>query len=193
MDYNWQNTLTRGDLGKSTGFNANINFSVNFRMKQLFDPLFETKPGAAVPAAPSRGRRGSGESGTQTGAADSTRVLDSAATTVGGMDKLIGQLSNLARVLIKIPLLDYDNVNIAFTQTNSAQNSGVVGSTGFVNFWGRVPFFQDAEIKYGPSRLYQLGLISDPSGRLTNFGTRPYFPFFGWDVSPVSAHREVFS
>ena len=185
VDYSWQNTLTSGDLGKSAGYSTNINFAVNFRMKQLFDPLFETKPGAAIPAAPSRGRRGSGESGAQTGAADSTNVVDSTARVGGGgIDKLIGQLGNLARVLIKIPLLDYDNVNMTFTQSNSAQNSGVVGSTGFVNFWGRVPFFQDADINNGPSRLYQLGLISDPSGRLTNFGTRSKFPFFGWDVEP---------
>lgn len=182
VDYSWQNSLTRGDLGKSTGYNANINLSLNFRMKQLFDPLFETKPGTAAPPVPSRGRRGSGESATAgTEVADTTRVADSTATG-GGLDKLIGQLGNLARVLIKIPLLDYDNVNVSFTQTNSAQNSGVVGSTGFVNFWGRVPFVQEADPKYGPSRLYQLGLISDPSGRLINFGSRPSFPFFGWDV-----------
>jgi cell surface protein SprA len=87
-------------------------------------------------------------------------------------------------MFLKIPLLDYDNINVTFTQSNQVQNSGVVGSTGFVNFWGRVPFFQDPDPKYGPSRLYQLGLISDPDGKLTNFGPRPYFPFFGWDVEP---------
>jgi len=87
-------------------------------------------------------------------------------------------------VFIKIPLLDYDNVNIQFTQSNAAQNSGVIGRAGFVNFWGRVPFFQESDPRYGPSRLYQLGLISDPSGKLTNFGPRSTFPFFGWDVEP---------
>jgi cell surface protein SprA len=101
-----------------------------------------------------------------------------------GLDRTLGQLKNLAKVFLKIPFLDYDNINITFTQTNSAQNSGVVGSTGFVNFWGRLPFFQEAIPRYGPSRLYQLGLISDPSGRLTNFGARSNFPFFGWDVEP---------
>ena len=30
-----------GDLGKSAGFNNSINFSMNLRLKQLFDPLFE--------------------------------------------------------------------------------------------------------------------------------------------------------
>ncbi len=184
VDYSWQNTLTRGDLGKSAGYNANINLSLNFRMKQLFDPLFESKPAAgAVPTTPSRGRRGSGETTEQAGTTDTTEVADSTATG-GGLDKVLKQLGNLARIFIKIPLLDYDNVNVSFTQTNSSQNSGVVGSAGFVNFWGRLPFIQDADIKYGPSRLYQLGLISDPSGRLVNFGGRPKFPWFGWDVEP---------
>jgi len=34
-----------------------------------------------------------------------------------------------------LPLLDYDNINVTFTQTNNTQNSGVVGRSGFVNFW----------------------------------------------------------
>lgn len=180
VDYSWQNTLTRGDLGKSAGWNSNINLSVNFRMKQLFDPLFEEKP--AVPAAPSggRGRRGSAEGAALREGTDTLQVADSSAG--GGLDKLIKQITNLARIFIKLPLLDYDNINVTFTQTNNAQNSGVVGRSGFVNFWGRVPFFQEAIPRYGPSRLYQLGLISDPSGTLTNFGGRPKFPWFGWDV-----------
>jgi cell surface protein SprA len=182
VDYAWQNSLTRGDLGKSAGFNSNLSFSVNFRMKQLFDPLFESKQAPAAPTTPSRGRRGGGETGQQAQPADSTQ-RDSTSTG-GGVDKIVTQLTNLARIFIKIPLLDYDNISVSFTQSNSAQNSGVVGSTGFVNFWGRMPFFQDADIKYGPSRLYQLGIISDPSGRLTNFGPRSKFPFFGWDVEP---------
>jgi hypothetical protein len=180
VDYAWQNTLTRGDLGKSAGWNSSINLSMNLRLKQLFDPLFETKPtvpGASTP----RGRRGGGESAQVP--ADSTQAADTTARE-GGLSRLFGQLGNVARFLIKIPLLDYDNINVTFSQTNNTQNSGVVGRSGFTNFWGRVPFFQESVLEHGPSRLYQLGLISDPSGRLTNFGSRPKFPFFGWDVEP---------
>ncbi|MEW6511397.1 MAG: cell surface protein SprA [Bacteroidota bacterium] len=177
VDYNWQNTLTRGDLGKSAGFANSINLQMNFKLKQLMDPLFEEKS-AAAPALGSRGRRNDDAmSATQdTAAADTAKG--------GGLDKTLAQLKSLAKVLFKIPFFDYDNINISFTQTNAAQNSGVVGGTGFVNFWGRIPFFQEAVPRYGPSRLYQLGLISDPSGRLTNFGARSSFPFFGWDVEP---------
>ena len=181
VDYAWQNTLTRADLGKSAGWNNNINFSMNFRLKQLFDPLFEDQQ-SAQPIQSSRGRR-TAETG-EPAKTDSGGVIDSTAAKLTGTSKAIAQLKTLARTFIKIPLLDYDNVNFTFSQTNSAQNSGVVGRPGFVNFWGRMPFFQESLPEYGPSRLYQLGLISDPSGKLTNFSFRPSFPFFGWDVEP---------
>ena len=183
VDYSWQNTLTQGDLGKSAGFNNNITASMNVKLKQLFDPLFEETPGSAVPQTMPRGRRGA-EPG-EAPRTDTTKS-DTAKPVTGptGVSKTLAQLKTLARMFIKIPILDYDNINISFTQSNSAQNSGVVGRPGFVNFWGRIPFFQDAIPRYGPSRLYQLGLISDPSGTLTNFGPRSSLPFFGWDVTP---------
>ena len=79
--------------------------------------------------------------------------------------------------------MDYDNISVTFTQSNSSQNNGVIGGTGFANFWGRLPF-QDPIPEYGPSRLYQLGLISDPTGTLTNFRFNGTPPFFHWDVEP---------
>jgi cell surface protein SprA len=182
VDYSWQNTLTRGDLGKSAGWNNTINFSANFKLKQLFDPLFQEGPSNA--AARQRGRRGEVEPAAPA-VQDTTRKADT--TSAGGpsgLEKTLANMKSLLKLLIKVPLLDYDNVNVTFTQNNNAQNSGVVGRTGFVNFWGRVPFFQDSDPKYGPSRLYQLGLISDPSGKLKNFGFRSQFPFFGADVEP---------
>jgi cell surface protein SprA len=181
VDYQWQNSLTRGDLGKSAGFNNNINLSFNLRLKQLFDPLFdETTTPATVPPPGSRGRRG-GDVGTPP---DSTAARkDTTTTSPGGLGRSIGQIKNLLKLLIKVPLLDYDNVNISFTQSNSAQNSGVIGGPGFLNFWGRAPF-QEADPDYGPSRLYQLGVISDPSGRLTNFRFTSKLPFVAWDVDP---------
>jgi cell surface protein SprA len=188
VDYNWQNLLTGGDLGKSVGFSNSINTQMSLKLKQLFEPLFEDKSSpAAAPVQPQvsggRSRRGGGES---QGMPDSVaQALAAADTTkqVSAPSKSLGeQLKYVAKLLIKIPLFDYDNVSINFTQSNQAQNSGVVGSNGFVNFWGRLPFVQEADPRYGPSRLYQLGLISDPNGRLTNFGARSHFPFFGWDV-----------
>jgi hypothetical protein len=183
VDYSWQNTLTSGDIGKSAGFNNNISFSTNLKLKQLMDPLFGEEPSSAA-APQARGRRG-GAARQEEPVKDSTLVADTSGVEgKSAVGRTLDQLKNLLKVFIKVPFFDYDNVNVTFTQTNTATNSGVVGRTGFVNFWGRVPFFQDHDPRHGPSRLYQLGLISDPSGRLTNFGTRSKFPFFGWDVEP---------
>jgi cell surface protein SprA len=186
VDYGWQNSLTKGDLGKSAGFNNNIGFSMNFRMKQLFDPLFEEAPATSAPAPPpgSRGRRGAPETGAVS-ATDSTKTVDSTATRKGGTKlDILQQLKLLAKTFIKIPFLDYDNVSISFTESNNAQNQGVVGTTGFLNFWGKVPFVGQSDPYDGPSGLYQLGLISDPTGKLTNFRLQWKPPFFAWDVVP---------
>jgi cell surface protein SprA len=91
-------------------------------------------------------------------------------------------IRDILRIVIKTPLLDYDNISVNFSQQNSNQNTGLIGRTGFDNFWGRVPFFQKSLPENGPSRLYQLGLVSDPSGDIQNFGFRSRFPFFGADV-----------
>jgi cell surface protein SprA len=91
-------------------------------------------------------------------------------------------LREILSVLIKAPLLDYDNIGVNFSQQNSTQNSGLTGRTGFDNFWVRFPFFQSSLPENGPSRLYQLGLVSDPNGTIKNFGFRSHFPFFGADV-----------
>jgi len=185
VDYAWQNSLTRGDIGKSAGWNSTINVSTNFKLKQLFDPLFEDTPGSSQQQQAPRGR-GRGKVGEEEPEqTDSTQAADTtAAPRQSGLEKTLAQLKTLTKVFIKVPFLDYDNINVTFNQTNTSQNSGVVGRAGFDNFWGRIPFFQDHDPEKGPSRLYQLGLISDPSGHLTNFGPRSHFPFFGWDVEP---------
>ncbi len=91
-------------------------------------------------------------------------------------------IRRILQLLIKTPLLDYDNVSVNFSQQNSSQNTGLIGRTGFDNFWGRLPFFQKSLPENGPSRLYQLGLVFDPSGDIQNLGFRSRFPFFGADV-----------
>ncbi len=182
VDYSWRNDVAQGDLSKSAGWSNSINASMNFRLKALFDPLFEES--ASSTEGKALGRRRDDPPPPD----DSTSVAQAADSTsterTGGLAKTLEQLKTLVRVFIKTPFLDYDNISITFTQSNQVGNSGVVGRPGFVNFWGRIPFIQDADPKYGPSRLYQLGLISDPHGRLTRFGARSKFPWFGWDVEP---------
>jgi cell surface protein SprA len=116
--------------------------------------------------------------------ADTTKKVIEAKQQPQSTEKKGGlpSVRDILRILIKTPLLDYDNISVNFSQQNSNQNTGLVGRTGFVNFWGRLPFFQKSLPENGPSRLYQLGFVSDPSGDIRNFGLRSRFPFFGADV-----------
>lgn len=181
VDYSWSNQLIKSDYGKSAQFSNSISTSMNLKLKQLFDPLFAETPAAGVGQQPApRGRRGE----TAVAVPDTTTRADTSGVKLTGMKKTLNQLLTLLKVFIKTPILDYDNVNITFTQTNNSQANGVIGGTGFMNFWGRAPFIQSSLPENGPSRLFQLGLISDPSGELTHFGVRHGFPFFGWDVEP---------
>jgi len=174
--YRWLNNIQAGDLGKNAAFQSTINVSSNFRLKQLADKIFKGRE----KKAPSRRRapdRGKEKEDTE----EEEKESEGEESKPEGPSAL-GDLGELLRKLIKIPFLDYDNISVSFNQTNNARSSGVPGKTGFTNFWGRIPFFQESDPKYGPSRLYQLGLISDPTGKLTNFGARSKFPFFGFDT-----------
>jgi len=171
--YAWSNAFQKGDIGKSAGVSNRITFQSNFKLKQFTDPWFAEEPvkkpapGKAAPKKPAA-PADSGAAGT--GEPDEP-----------GGSNLLGGLKNVARLLIKIPILDYDNFNVNFTQSNRSQNPGVVGSTGFRNFWGRLPF-QGSDTAFGPSRLYQLGILYDPSGEL-HLGTKSSFPFIRWETT----------
>lgn len=103
-----------------------------------------------------------------------------------GEDAGDGQSSMLARYLrqialygIKVPFLDYDNIGITFSQNTASQVGGVRGETGFSTFWGSVPFGNPPNADNGPSRLYQLGLISDPNPASGRLAFKSSFPFIG--------------
>jgi hypothetical protein len=178
VNYNWQNSFQNGDLGKGAGFDNSINFSLNFRLKSLTDPWFQfANSPASVPVDNQTG----GKRGKDTSAAGNAQQK-SGGKGGSNLDNILNGFKTAAKILIKIPFLDYDAIGITFTEANRAANGGIVGGTGFQNFWGRLPF-QGSVLKYGPSRLYQLGLISDPSGTL-KYTPKSSFPFFGWTTIP---------
>jgi len=170
VNYTWQNTFQPTDIGKSAGWTNTITLSSGFRLKSLTDPWF--KPSEEAPSTVPRPRETK---------KDTTSVSPDTAKA-RQKKNIFEPLKNAARYLVKIPFLDYETINITYNQTNTVANSGVVGSTGFLNFWGRLPF-QRSLPEYGPSRLYQLGLISDPSGTL-QYSPSSKFPFIGWKVVP---------
>jgi cell surface protein SprA len=176
VQYNWQNLFQQTDIGKSAGWDNNMTFSMNFRLKALTDPWFAES--STAPKAP-RPRRAVTQEVDSTGAPkDQTSPKDQAETEDDDSPGALDRLRSLARIFLKVPFLDYETINITFTQTNRVANSGVIGSSGFMNFWGRWPF-QGSRLMYGPSRLYQLGLITDPSGYL-QYTPKSSFPFVGW-------------
>lgn len=82
---------------------------------------------------------------------------------------------------IQKPLFDWNGTRFNFTQNNSSQNAALQGSgSGISNFLIKGLFVPE-EDGLGPSRAYQLGLISDPHGRLL-VKFKPQFPFVEFDV-----------
>ncbi|MBI4548850.1 MAG: cell surface protein SprA [Ignavibacteriae bacterium] len=167
VSYGWQNAFQQGDIGKSAGWDNSIKMDLSLRLKSLTDPWFQFKEEPQQPKAPQEKKD-----------KDTTKSKET-----GGKKKsqdILTPLKTIGKVFIKIPFLDYETISIGFEQRNRSGNSGVVGTTGFLNFWGRLPF-QGSSIEYGPSRLYQLGLISDPSGEL-RYSPKSSFPFIGWET-----------
>ncbi len=172
VNYDWQNTFQNNDIGKSAGFGNNISVQLNFRLKAMTDPWFaeDTKP-----EQPSQEQKDAAkEKLNDTTASKEQENKDKP----GGAKSIIKSLKTFGKIFIKIPFLDYEQINVGFSQTNRVGHSGVLGSTGFQNFWGRLPW-EGSLVENGPSRLYQLGLISDPSGRL-QWSPSSSFPFIGW-------------
>jgi len=96
--------------------------------------------------------------------------------TPGRTDTTETGLKAILRYLVKIPFLDFQDLRFGYTQNNSSKNPGVVGSTGVSNLWGRSLLFRSESPDFGPGTAYQLGLTSDPHGKLS-LGLGSGFPF----------------
>ena len=153
--YRWQNNFQQKELGRSAGYSANLNFGFSLRLKSLADSWFGEKAEGGVKAQTQK---------------DTSKK--------SGLS-----LKDILSILIKKPFLDYENVQVTFTQTNTAINTGLYGGRpGMGNLWAWLPFIDD-KIEYGPSFLYQLGLVSDPNGKI-RLSPKGGFPFFGFEQSP---------
>jgi hypothetical protein len=159
VNYGWTNQISLGPLGKSANWATNPSFSLDVSLKPITEAIWSSTP-ASVPADTGTGK---------------------------GANNTLKKIGDITRILIKNTLFDFEKFNISFTQSNSAQNNGVRGSNGFANLFARVPFFQSSLIENGPSLFYQLGLMSDPNGRLV-LKTKGTFPFItGYTVPGLRA------
>ncbi|MFN3134145.1 MAG: cell surface protein SprA [Candidatus Kryptonium sp.] len=155
--YRWQNNFQQRDLGRSAGYSANLNFNLSLKLKSLANSWFgeEEQVRRGVPAQKDTSKK--------------------SGFSLSPKDVL--------KILIKTPFLDYENVQVTFTQTNTAMNTGLYSERpGMGNLWSWLPFISD-RIEYGPSLLYQLGFVSDPNGKI-QFTPKKGFPFFGFEQSP---------
>lgn len=152
VDYSWDDQLGpsigEGSYTKSAQYNARSTLGLTLKLKQMGNVLFGDQT-----VGPRR-RGGDTES-------------DSA--------KSESALTSILRAVVKTPLLDWDQLQLNFTQNNSAKNPGVVGGSGLSNIWGRSLLFRSETADFGPGAAYQLGLIRYPHGKLS-------FPWFGSDV-----------
>jgi cell surface protein SprA len=155
VNYGWTNNISLGPLGKSATWSSSPSFSMDVNLKPITEALWPLAP------APARTDTVSGKKS----------------------NNPLKQLSNITRVLFKNTLFDFEKFNLSFSQSNSSQNNGVYGSNGFANLFARVPFVQSSLLENGPSMLYQLGLISDPNGRLV-LKTKGTFPFITGYTEP---------
>ncbi len=172
-NYNWTNSIQQGAFGVGAGYNASLQLGGNLRLKMLTDPWFGIG-NAAQGQQQSREERSAPR---RRGRAE----FEAPDTTSTGGGK--SPLGNLARVMIKVPFLDFESIGVNFSSSNSSQNGGLPSQRpGMGNFF-RVPFIQPSLPGFGPSQLYQLGLVSDPNGKL-NFFRKNGFPFFGFETTP---------
>ncbi|HET9137181.1 MAG TPA: hypothetical protein VFO76_11125, partial [Candidatus Kapabacteria bacterium] len=92
-------------------------------------------------------------------------------------------LKDIVKSLIQEPFTDWTGTKFNFTQTNFSLNGALQGGgSGISNFLTKGIFAPERD-NDGPSRAYQLGLITDPHGRLL-IHFKPQFPFVEFGVRP---------
>lgn len=168
VDYGWS-TNFQGELGQGAGWTNQIDLGFDFKLKQLADTWFPESKSSTPAIQPPRIERGRGREMKPKGEVytDSLKLeeKEDSTSTVPSVP-FMEKLGSLARMFLKSPLLDYDNITVTYSQTNKMQNSGIAGdnATGLHNFWG-TSLFSGSQTLNGPSALYQLGLSKTPAER----------------------------
>lgn len=85
--------------------------------------------------------------------------------------------------ILKDIFFGFENLTFLFRQSNNANNGGVMGGSGFTNFWARSMTFRANDPIWGPSTAYQMGFTYEPHGDLAVVGSSA-FPFFKIVTTP---------
>ncbi len=100
-------------------------------------------------------------------------------------------VKQLLQDMVEKPLFDWNGTRFNFTQTNSSLNNALAGiGSGISNFLAK-GIFTPEDDQDGPSRAYQLGLITDPAGRLI-FHWHNTFPWLSFTVRPGLRAQDPF-
>lgn len=180
--YQWVYSPQQGALGRGAGVNSSLQLGTSVRLKMLSDSWFggETAAAQQQPTQPTPQQPQQPQQPTRRG--HGREEFSSVDTTTSTSGKS-GGIGGILNVIIKEPFLNFDNISINFSSANSSQNGGLPSlRPGMGNFF-KFPFIQESTPELGPSQLYQLGLISDPYGKLNLIRTKG-FPFFGFDMTP---------
>ncbi len=158
--YRWTRNLSQEVLGKSSGVNSRFDFTLGMNVRELGNKIFgaqQQQPQRGPQQPPQRGRARQEEAPPPVEAENAETEEE---------EEKGSRFEALKRILIlaiKVPFFDYDRISISFNQNKNAQNSGLIGGTGFNNFWGKLPFFDEDNLYDGPSRMYQWGFSSRPA------------------------------
>ncbi len=175
VTYTWQNNFSQPDLGRSAGWGNRISAGLTVKLKSIMDPVFVLMKGdkgdtKKVSKAKRTSRKSSKYSRDKSeNIDDQIKKQDDLNKSNNSADSLAdlnnpSMFNNILGVMlgsIQYVLFDYDNFSFNFSQNNTNGNSGLLATgSGFYNFWG--PAHDDMN---GPSRMYQIGLSSDPGLR----------------------------
>ncbi len=186
--YRWQNNLQQGERGIGVGWGNSISLGTDISLKSFVETWFPSAPSASnssvTQPVQTRGTRNRSDD------EDTLQTPEAPLKDTVKVQRKPGEgLIGIARTLIKTPFLDYDKINVSFTQSNNVTNGGVPGRPGFANLFGRVPFVQTADRQFGPSRAYQLGLVSVPGANITDVFIKSQFPFIGFSTDAAKQIR----
>ncbi|MDA0986922.1 MAG: cell surface protein SprA [Bacteroidetes bacterium] len=181
VSYRWANNLQQGDLGKGAGWGNSISLNSDISLKAMVESWIGAstvdKPSEKIPP---RSRFDEDEVD-KNELRSIEKVKEDTTSKTKTEFRASNQFKNIFKNFIKTPLLDFDRISFSWTQTNSSQNNGIPGRPGFKNLLGTLPF-EEYDQHFGPSRLYQLGLVSEPTSDIVGIESKNSFPFFKFKI-----------
>lgn len=144
VTYGWTNPNTTTNLGYNVGFQNSVTSGATVKLSELFSIFKSDAPSGTNPTGNDKFR---------SQYLKKNSYLRSDSTTSGKTDP--AELFKVFKTFLP------DNITVSLTQSNQVFNTNITGIPGFANFW----LYPTTNEKFGPSRMYQMGLSRDPGAR----------------------------